>query len=147
MGLGIGGGPDTTPSMIVKMMTGEQKGSPNFWNVPVDICDVALAHARALTREQAANKRFLLVGDESFWMVGMANRLADSLEEAGYNYPVSRATISYPTMWMLSKFVPEIKGALPLIDLQYNFNCTMSHQFLGIEYKRTAKELVFEMAE
>jgi len=95
--------------MIVKMMTGEQKGSPYFWNVPVDICDVALAHARALTREQAANKRFLLVGDESFWMVGMANRLADSLEEAGYNYPVSRATFSYPTMWMMSKFVPEIK--------------------------------------
>ena len=114
--------------------------------VLVDIKDVALAHARALTVVQAANKRFLVVGYDRMWMATFANQLADALEEAGYDYPVNRGSISYTTMWMLSKFIPDIKEALPLIGVPYNFNNTMSVQFLGIEYKRTPKELAFETA-
>ena len=60
MGEAIGGGNETSCTIVRRMMMNEIQGYPNMRMNCVDIKDCSRAHVRALERPEAANKRLIL---------------------------------------------------------------------------------------
>jgi nucleoside-diphosphate-sugar epimerase len=69
----IGGGDQTTSTMVRRMMLNEMPGMPPLYFTCVDVKDVALAHLRAITRQNAANQRFILCDKGGYTMLELAD--------------------------------------------------------------------------
>jgi len=90
----------------------------------VDVRDVALGHLRAIEREDAKGKRFILVATE-LWRNEMAEPLKKEYESKGFN------------------IVTDVEEG-DVYECRYDTSA--SKTVLGIEYIDTAQSLV-EMAE
>jgi len=114
----------------------------------VDVKDVRLSHLRALERPDAANKRFVLSqqGGEAF--LGMADKLHESIVEAGeYTVNFNRNGIAYCNLKFYSYFSSEAASILPMVGKPAkHYNNKASREILGIEYSRTCKEILYETA-
>ncbi|XP_064638473.1 uncharacterized protein LOC135494439 isoform X2 [Lineus longissimus] len=107
----------------------------------VDVRDVALAHIKAMTSEEAAGHRHLLVGS-NMWLREMAQILAKEFKPRGYNVPT--ANCPYFAAWIYGLFDKTTKMVLPNIGKVTKFDNTRMKEKLEIE-PRNAEETLLEM--
>jgi nucleoside-diphosphate-sugar epimerase len=128
-------------------MMNEIKAIPNIYVHCVDVKDCSLAHLRAIERPEAANQRLILSPELSITFLELGTILDQSLKASGYNYNISLRTVSNWVLGIASLFSSEASSTLPFVKRpQHRFNNTRSKEVLGIEYRRTPKELVIETA-
>lgn len=126
----------------------EMSGYPNMRMNCVDVKDCSKAHFRALTRKDAAGKRFILSQEKDMPMIEVADLLFEALEENGYNYPMTRRAVGFCTLKFASYFSAEIAFILPMCNKPaVTMINKQSRELLSIEYKRSIKELVLETTE
>jgi len=76
----------------------------------------------------------------------IATNLRDDLTRIGKNYPVTTRVIGYCTVRFLSWFSSDISSVMPLVNRRVNHANTASIEVLGIEYKRTTREMTLASA-
>lgn len=141
-------GSQCTSLEIVKRLLEREKPFCAKLNFPVvDVRDVALAHIKAMTVEEAAGKRHLIV-NQNAWMKEMAQILAKEFKPQGYNVPT--ANCPNPILWMTSLFDKTIKMVMPNIGKVYKFDNARMKDVLGItpiELKETLIEMAYSLIE
>ena len=144
----IAQGASSSPSMVKRIMNNEISAYPQLnWNC-VDIKDVRLAHLRALERSEAANKRFILALERGEPFLGLADKLAEGLEERGWKITINRVGVAYCYLKFYGYFSSEVASLLPNVGKPPKiYNTKASRSILGIEYKRTSKEMLVECGE
>lgn len=108
----------------------------------VDVRDVASAHVKAMTLEEAAGKRFIVHANE-MWMKDIAQVLAKEFKSQGYNVP----TINCPNfvLQLRSLYDKEVKKYLPQVGKIFKLDNTKMKETLGITPKE-CKETIIDMA-
>lgn len=141
-------GSQCTSLEIVKRLLEREKPFCAKLNFPVvDVRDVAVAHIKAMTVDDAAGKRHLIV-NQNAWMKEMAQILSKEFKSQGYNVPT--ANCPNPILWMTSLFDRTIKMILPNIGKVYKFDNSRMKDVLGItpmEMKDTLIDMAYSLIE
>lgn len=95
---------------------------------PVDVRDLATAHRLAMESPQAAGNRYILAGD-NLWMRDLAAILAAHLNPQGYKVPTRQ--IPYVLAWLIARFDPTVRLALPMIGRPERVSATKARAELG----------------
>jgi len=103
----------------------ENKASPMIKTyLPfVDVKDVTKAHFRAMECSEAANKRFIISMEDPLWGMEMFKMVKEGLRENGYAPGI------------------ELDYTVPETATKTSYKNERSRQILGIEYKRSYKEI------
>jgi len=129
--------------IVRKLLKAELPGVPALEFSPVDVRDVAEAHVRALTNEQAAGQRFIVGLENTPWLA-IAQLLASRYKERGYKIP----TRKLPS-WLL-KFVALFDKAaaiaVPELGKRQDVSSARARSVLGLTF-RNLETMVFDMAE
>ncbi|XP_022337706.2 uncharacterized protein LOC111133530 [Crassostrea virginica] len=132
-----------TSSEVVKRIMEREKPFVAKLNFPVvDVRDVAAAHVKAMTSDDAAGKRHLIV-NTNVWMKEMAVILSKEFKSQGYNIPT--ANCPQPILWLTSFFDRTIKMVLPDVGKVYKFDNTRMKDVLQIT-PREVKDTLIDMA-
>lgn len=75
----------TSGQIIDETINGKYPGLPKFSTPIVDVRDCAKAHLEGIKKEDAGNKRFLLVA-KSIWFVQLAEILSKEFKPQGYSF-------------------------------------------------------------
>nr|XP_034328392.1 putative uncharacterized oxidoreductase YDR541C [Crassostrea gigas] len=138
----------STSSEVVKRLLEREKPFVAKLNFPVvDVRDVAAAHIKAMTLDDAAGKRHLIV-NSNVWMKEMATILSKEFKTQGYNVPT--ANCPGPILWLTSLFDRTIKMVMPDIGKVYKFDNTRMKDVLQItphEIKDTLIEMAYSLIE
>lgn len=138
----------TSSTITKQIMNGEIPGYPTLPITCVDVKDVSLAHYRALVRPEAKNQRFILSQETGTTFRGLAETLYTVLRENGYNYEFSRREIPRWMLWIGAVFSRDLESIYPHSGKPaWTFDNSKSRNVLGIEYKRSLRELLLETAE
>jgi hypothetical protein len=112
----------------------------------VDIKDCTLVHVRALEKREAVNSRFILI-NLNMTMTELTIALDTGLKEKGYDYRIQTQPISYCMLYLASFASNEAASALSFARKYFHtFNNNKSRKVLGIEYTRSANEILTETA-
>lgn len=131
----------TSGQIVQKIMNAELPGVPKISFPTVDVRDVALAHLRAVTVEEAKNQRFILY-NQTIWFKEIAEILK---ERFGRYYSVRANELKYCLVRMVAMFDPSAKMILPFWGKTITLDNQRSREVLGIHYHQ-AKETVEQMA-
>lgn len=81
-------------------------------------------------------------------MIDLAHALNEVLNENGYAFEIKRRLAPAWSIKFLAFFSRDLAGLAPMVDQPVKTMVnTRSRELLGIEYKRTIKELMLESAE
>ncbi|KAL5004088.1 hypothetical protein ScPMuIL_017544 [Solemya velum] len=108
----------------------------------VDVRDVALAHIKAMTAQEAEGKRHLIV-NTNMWMKEMGQILAAEFKQQGYSVPTMNCP--NPILFMTSLFNRTVKTILPQVGKVYKFDNSRMKDVLAIT-PRDPKETLVDMA-
>jgi len=108
----------------------------------VDVRDVAAAHVKAMTNEEAAGKRFI-VNASDMWMKDIAQILLKEFKSQGYNVP----TINCPNfvLHLRSLYDKTVKKFLPQVGKVLKLDNARMKETLQIT-PRENKETIIDMA-
>lgn len=108
----------------------------------VDVRDVAAAHVKAMTMEEAAGKRFIVNASE-MWMKDIAQVLVKEFKSQGYNVP----TMNCPNfvLQLRSLYDKTVKKFLPQVGKVLKLDNTQMKDTLKIT-PRESKETIIDMA-
>lgn len=108
----------------------------------VDVRDVAAAHVKAMTMEEAAGKRFIVNASE-MWMKDIAQVLLKEFKSQGYNVP----TMNCPNfvLQLRSLYDKTVKKFLPQVGKVLKLDNTRMKETLQIT-PRENKETIIDMA-
>ncbi|XP_060599031.1 uncharacterized protein LOC132752687 [Ruditapes philippinarum] len=108
----------------------------------VDVRDVAAAHIKAMTLQEASGKRHILV-NENLWMKEIAVILSNEFKTQGYNVPTSNCPNAMLSVYgILNK---SIKMIIPQCNKVIKFDNSRMKEVLGIT-PRDVKETIIDMA-
>lgn len=147
MGPVINGSQCTSLEIVKRLLEREKPFCAKLNFAVVDVRDVAAAHIKAMTLEEAAGKRHLIV-NQNIWMKEIAQILAKEFKPQGYNVPT--ANCPNPILWMTSLFDRTIKMILPNIGKVYKFDNSRMKDVLGItpkEIKETLLDMAYSLIE
>lgn len=141
-------GAQCTSLEVVKRILEREKPFCAKLNFPVvDVRDVAAAHIKAMTLEEAAGHRHLIF-NQNMWMKEIAQILSKEFKPQGYN--VATANCPNPILWMTSLFDKTIKMVMPNIGKVYKFDNARMKNVLGItpiEVKETLIDMAYSLIE
>lgn len=147
MGPVISGSQCVSMDVIKRLMERSMMFLPKLNFSIVDVRDVATAHIKAMTTQEASGKRFLLV-NENMWMKEMAQVLAKEFKNRGYNVP----TTNYPNamLHMIGMVNKNVKAIIPQCGKVTKFDNSRMKDVLGItpcEAKDTLMDMAYSMIE
>ena len=129
-------------NLIKNLITGQMKGIPPVQLPFVDIRDVAAAHLQAILVPEAANRRFLVVG-QMMWLLEVGEQLHIKY---GKNYNVTHKKLSKMMMAMGSLVSGKNKEIIENWSQEQQFECSPAQEVLKILFKDT-KEALMQTAE
>lgn len=147
MGPVISGSQCASMDVIKRLMERSMMFLPKLNFSIVDVRDVAAAHIKAMTTQEASGKRFLLV-NENMWMKEIAQVLAKEFKSRGYNVP----TTNYPNamLHMVGIINKNVKAIIPQCGKVSKFDNTRMKEVLGVtprETKDTLIDMAYSMVE
>lgn len=147
MGPVISGSQCASMDVIKRLMERSMMFLPKLNFSIVDVRDVAAAHIKAMTTQEASGKRFLLV-NENMWMKEIAQILAKEFKSRGYNVP----TTNYPNamLHMVGIINKNVKAIIPQCGKVSKFDNTRMKEVLGVtprETKDTLIDMAYSMVE
>jgi nucleoside-diphosphate-sugar epimerase len=107
--------------VIDKIINGKFPALPKTRIACVDVRDVAMAHLLAITKPEAANKRFSLV-NKSLWMTEIGQILAADFKKMGYKTTTTECP--YWVAYCGSFFMSELSGAVKNWGVKTEFENT-----------------------
>ncbi|KAK6195722.1 hypothetical protein SNE40_001090 [Patella caerulea] len=142
MGPVLSGSNCTSMEIVKRLLERAMPAVPKL-NFPViDVRDVATAHVKAMTLDEAVGKRHLIV-NSNVWMKEMAQILAKEFKPQGYSVPTMNCP--YFALWLSSVFDKTLKLILPQVGKIHRFDNTRMKEVLGIQ-PRDTKEMLLDMA-
>ncbi|KAH3878164.1 uncharacterized protein LOC127874026 [Dreissena polymorpha] len=108
----------------------------------VDVRDVAAAHIKAMTSQEASGKRHLVTND-NMWMKEIAQVLSKEFKSQGYSVP----TANYPNavLNLIGMFDKSVKMIIPQVNKVIKFDNSRMKEVLGVT-PRDLKETILDMA-
>ncbi|XP_061170792.1 uncharacterized protein LOC133180267 [Saccostrea echinata] len=138
----------STSSEVVKRILEREKPFVAKLNFPVvDVRDVAAAHVKAMTLDEAAGKRHLVV-NSNVWMKEMALILSKEFKHQGYNVPTTNCPNAI--LHMCSWFDKTIKMIMPDVGKVFKFDTTRMKDVLQItptELKDTLIDMAYSLID
>ncbi|MBL4870503.1 MAG: aldehyde reductase [Robiginitomaculum sp.] len=129
----------TSGDLLGKLLKGEVPACPKIGFSCIDVRDVADAHFAAMTKPEAAGRRYLCIGEYA-WMLDISKILSG----AGYKTPTK--TMPNFIVHILAVFDKTIRMIKSGLDKKTNCNNERLRSELGIE-PRSIKEMTLSMAE
>lgn len=129
---------NTSNEIVRKLIRREIPGVPRWQLGVVDVRDVATAHVLAMTAEQAAGERFILVSD-IVWM----KQIAEVLASAGYKVP--RFEVPSFVVHLIALFDPAARLILDQLGQPFQASNEKAKKLLGWS-GRGMKEMVLDTA-
>jgi len=132
-----------TVGIITKIITGE---SPVFPDVSLPVCDVrdvAAAHVKALTEEEAHGHRHIIVSDDEPQMTEVADIVHDELAPFGYNTPTAR--LPYWLAYLASFFSVIAEEVTYVWGKKYYISNKRMKEVLGVQptpYRDTITDML-----
>lgn len=142
MGPVINGSQSNSLEVVKRLLEREMHLVPKLNFNIVDVRDVANAHIKAMTLEEAAGKRHLIT-NANIWMKEIGQILSKEFKSQGYNVPTTGCPNAI--MWMNSCFNKNLKTLIPQLNKVYKFDNTRMKEVLAITPKEP-KEIVIDMA-
>ena len=115
-------------SMVKNIITGKMSMLPNAHYVMSDVRDVAKIHVAALENEKSNGERFIVTSEKVYSFVGVAS----ILKENGFEKASPKKAPSFIVKFM-SLFNREMKGMLPLIDVEVSADISPTKQVFNWE--------------
>ena len=107
-------------------------GVPRIHNGVVDVRDAAMAHIRALEREDAHGKRFILACG-SIWMREVGAILQEKYGPMGYKVPTKES--KYCWIKVFSYFRRDVVWIAKYWGFEFIFDNSRTREILGIDYR------------
>lgn len=128
--------------VIKRLVDGRMPFIPRVGLNIVDVRDLAKAHVLAMTRPEAAGRRFIANGD-FMWMREVAGELRAKLGSAGARIP----TVGLPDFVVRAgaAFSPALRQLVPLLGRSHRFSSSAIRDALGWT-SRPARETVVDCA-
>jgi nucleoside-diphosphate-sugar epimerase len=124
--------------IVKKLMMKELPGLPVMQFPVVDVRDVAEAHLQGILKPAAANKRFMLCSEPT-WFKDLGVWLH---EVYGKDYKVVHKTVPKFVMRIVGLWDGEAAAVLPLWGMVKNFKNTETTEILGINFIHPKKSVV-----
>ncbi|XP_050408842.1 uncharacterized protein LOC126823846 isoform X2 [Patella vulgata] len=142
MGPVLSGSNCTSMEIVKRLLERAMPAVPKL-NFPViDVRDVATAHVKAMTLDEAVGHRHI-ISHENMYMKEMALILKAEFESQGYSVPTMNCP--YFALWLSSVFDKTLKLILPQVGKVHRFDNTRMKEVLGIQ-PRDTKEMLIDMA-
>ena len=126
-------------AMLQKILSGNLPGVFAI-NFPlVDVRDVAAAHIKGMTVEEANGHRFILVSG-NLWMSEVAEIIQKEFDPQGYK--IKTRKLPKFLLWLGSIFDSSAKKILPVVGKQLTYDTTPMKTVLGIESIDQQKMLI-----
>ncbi len=122
----------TSADIIKMLLDGKYPGVPDLLFSIVDARDVALAHVRALTFDQAKGERFICTG-EPMTMMEISSTLRQAVPERAKKLP--KFVLPKFILRVGALFDPAIKLTLPDIGVRIGHDNSKSKRILGMTYR------------
>jgi dihydroflavonol-4-reductase len=132
-----------TAQVIGRLLQGRLPGIPRLAFEIVDVHDLADAHIRAMTSEEAAGQRFIAVGD-FMWMGDIARVLRAKLGGSARKVPAPR--LPDFVLRVVARFDPETRAIEPGLGRKNRQTAEKARRVLGWQ-PRPAAETVVDCAE
>lgn len=147
MGPVINGSQCVSMEIIKRLLERQMMCLPKLNFAIVDVRDVAAAHIKAMTTQEASGKRFLVV-NENLWLKEIAQILANEFKSRGYNVPTS----NYPNamLKLIGLLNKNIKAVIPQCGKVTKFDNSKMKEVLGVtpnETKDTLIDMAYSMIE
>lgn len=142
MGPVLSGAQCTSTEVVKRLLERNMSLVPKLNFYVVDVRDVANAHIKAMTSQEASGKRHLLVTD-NMWMKEIAVILAAEFKSQGYNVPTTNCPNAM--LNIMGMFNKSIKMIIPQCNKVIKFDNTRMKETLGIT-PRDLKETIIDMA-
>ena len=127
MGPAMSADVSTSLELITQPMQRKLPAYPKLSFGVIDVRDVAEAHARAMTRPEAAGERFIL-GDKLMWF----DEIGKVLEKAYPDRKLPKGTLPNWFVKLVSAFNPPLKQVIPELGRARNFSNEKLKNVLGI---------------
>lgn len=112
-----------------------------------DIKDVTKAHYRGLVRPDCANKRYIIDAGSPCWFDEVPHMLEEGLAENGKGgYPIHKKIMPGWILGAIGLFNAQASEAHQTINKETNLDNTRARNDLGIEFKKSFKEILTETA-
>jgi len=137
----------TSGDIVQLIMRGELPAIPNMSFPIADVRDAALAHVRALQRQETNGKRYIIVA-QSFSAESTVGALKKEFGQYGYRFPFLK--VGKCLAYLASFYNPMFKLFLASIGLSYEISNRKSQEDLGIDYitpEKSVVEMVHSMLE
>lgn len=142
MGPVLVGAQCTSTDVVKRLLERNMMFVPKLNFSLVDVRDVATAHIKAMTSQEASGKRHILV-NENMWMKEIAVVLSNEFKNQGYNVPTSNCPNAMLSVYGV--FNKSIKMIIPQCNKVVKFDNTRMKEALGIT-PRDLKETIVDMA-
>jgi dihydroflavonol-4-reductase len=138
LGPSLRGVENASNEIVGKLLRREVPGVPRLHFGLVDVRDVAKAHLLAMTVDQAAGERFILISDTAFMQ-----EIAEVLAAAGYKVP----TLQLPNfvVRMVAWFDPVVRLVVHELDKPFLASSEKAQSLLGWS-GRSMREMVLDTA-
>ncbi len=137
----ICGGMATSMELPKQLLEHKIPALPHINMPTVDVRDVAFAHIRAMTKPEAAGRRFIVV-NRNVWFKEIAVILRDEFRKYGYNVATKEAPACL--LKLAALFRKDIKVLVNDLGKVVKMENTMMIQLLGVD-PRGVKESVLDM--
>lgn len=136
---------DTLGSVMVvgRLFSGKMPGAPKVGFSVVDVRDLAVAQALAMTNAAAAGQRFIACG-EYMWMAEMAAALRGGLP-APYGQRAPKRVLPSFIVRLAAKRDRALQGIVPTLGRRHAFNSAKAQQVLGWK-PRPGRETILDTA-
>lgn len=124
----LGQGYGASLQLIERMLKGKDPVQPRLGVVVCDVRDVALAHLRALERQEAAGQRHL-IGSGFLWFRDIAGLVKEAV-------PQAKARLHEAPDWLIRSmalFMADAKGIVPNLGRRFDVDNSRMREALGIE--------------
>jgi dihydroflavonol-4-reductase len=138
LGPSLLGADNTSNEVVAKLIRREVPGCPSLMVPAVDVRDVARAQVLAMTTPDAAGKRFILSGEELWYL-----DIARMLKEAGYE--VTTRKIPSWFVRIVALFDPTVRLAVPMLGKPVRYSTKRARSVLGWS-TRPFKETLLDTA-
>ncbi|XP_045199960.2 uncharacterized protein LOC123554112 [Mercenaria mercenaria] len=142
MGPVLHGAQCTSTDVVKRLLERNMMFVPKLNFSLVDVRDVAAAHIKAMTLQEASGKRHILV-NENMWMKEIAVILSNEFKSQGYNVPTSNCPNAMLSVYGV--FNKSIKMIIPQCNKVIKFDNTRMKETLGIT-PREMKDTIIDMA-